>query len=127
MSSVRHRRDLETAIPYAAVRRTGDLVFLAGVVSWDADGRPIGIGDMAAQLRAVYAEIAELLAAEGLGLRHIVKETVFTTSIAELTGHATVRAAAYAGGSPPASTWVEVKSLIAPDLLVEVEAIAVAD
>lgn len=50
-----HHRQLETAIPYSAVRRHGDLIFLAGVVSWDERGGPIGVGSMEQQLRTVYA------------------------------------------------------------------------
>lgn len=118
-----HHRELENGIPYSAVRRHGDLIFLAGVVSWDAHGAPIGIGDMQQQLRTVYGEIGTILKRYGIGLDNVIKETIFTTDMEALKAAAAVRAHAYSAPAP-ASTWVEVKQLILPELLVEVELIA---
>lgn len=118
-----HHRELEKAIPYSAARREGDLLFLAGVVSWDAQGEPIASGNMEQQLRIVYDEIRLILKRYGVGLDSVVKETIFTTDIEALKSAAAVRAEAYAVAAPT-STWVEVRRLIRPELLVEVELIA---
>jgi 2-iminobutanoate/2-iminopropanoate deaminase len=118
-----HHRELEKSIPYSSVRRHGDLIFLAGVVSWDAQGAPIGVGSMQQQLRTIYDEIGVILKRYGAGLESVIKETIFTTDMEALKAAAAVRSQAYSRPAP-ASTWVEVKRLILPELLVEVELIA---
>ena len=102
------------------------LVFIAGQLARDKDGNVVGKGDMAAQIRQVGENLRIALEAAGLGLKDVVKTTTYVTDIDEFFRHAEVRHAIF-GPALPTSTTVEVRRLAHPDLLVEVEAIAVVD
>lgn len=118
------RPELETRFGYSQAVRAGDLLFIAGSVSWNADGQPIDIGDMAAQIRNCYADIEKTLKHHGLGFEHLVKETIYTRDMSALVRHAATRLEVFAHSAAPASTWIEIDSLVAPELLLEIEAVA---
>lgn len=118
------RPELETRFGFAQAVRAGDLLFIAGSVSWDREGTPIDVDDMAAQIRNCYADIETTLKHHGLGFEHLVKETVYTRDMSALIRHAGARLEVFAGCAAPASTWVEIGSLVAPELLLEIEAVA---
>ncbi|HEX7214620.1 MAG TPA: RidA family protein, partial [Methylomirabilota bacterium] len=84
-----------------------------------------GAGDMRAQIRQVGENIKAALAAAGATLADIVKTNTYVTDIEEFFKHVDVRMEYF--GALPTSTTVEVRKLAHPDLLVEVEAIAVVD
>ena len=107
-----------------AVRAEGPLLFVSGVVPIDADGRLVGGDDIVDQARAVFANLAEVLAAGGAGLADVVKVTIFLTDIADRPGINPVRQEAF-GAVRPASTLVEVSQLAIPGAKIEVEAVAV--
>ena len=107
-----------------AVRAEGPLLFVSGVVPVDRDGRLVGGDDIVDQARAVFANLAEVLAAGGAGLADVVKVTVFLTDIADRPGINPVRQEAF-GAVRPASTLVEVSQLAIPGAKIEVEAVAV--
>jgi enamine deaminase RidA (YjgF/YER057c/UK114 family) len=88
-------------------------------------GDIIGAGDMRAQLRQVGENIKAALAAAGATLDDIVKTNTYVTDIEEFFKHVDVRMEYF--GALPTSTTVEVRKLAHPDLVVEVEAIAVID
>jgi reactive intermediate/imine deaminase len=107
-----------------AVRVTsGDLLFISGQVAWDAEGRVIGKGDPQRQAEQVFANIALILAAHNATFADIVKVTVYVTDLAWFEQLSDVRRRIFSG-SPPASVIVQVSSLVHPDLLLEVEAVA---
>ena len=102
------------------------LVFIAGQLARDSEGRVVGKGDMAAQIRQVGENLRIALAAAGCGLKDIVKTTTYVTDIEEFFKHPEVRNEIF-GQALPTSTTVEVRRLSHPDLMVEVEAMAVMD
>jgi enamine deaminase RidA (YjgF/YER057c/UK114 family) len=102
------------------------LVFIAGQVPRDKHGDVIGKGDMAAQIRQVGQNLRIALEAAGLGLQDVVKTTTYVTDIDEFFKYPEVRAEIF-GPSLPTSTTVEVRRLSHPDMMVEVEAVAVVD
>src|SRR5215510_1635926 len=104
-------------------RRT---IFIAGQLARDRQGNVVGAGDMRAQIRQVGENLKTALAAAGATLNDLVKTTTFVTDIDEFFRHAEVRME-YFGVALPTSTTVEVRRLAHPDLLVEVEAIAMTD
>jgi 2-iminobutanoate/2-iminopropanoate deaminase len=106
--------------------KVGQLVFVSGQLSRDAEGRVVGRGDMAAQARQVILNIERILQAAGAELRHVVKLTAFMTDMARAPEAWAVREAFFAA-HPPASTGVEVSRLTHPDFLIEIEAIAVIE
>ena len=126
-SQVYHKRELEKGFYYAQAVRAGTTLYVSGCVSWDSSGTVIGAGDMRAQVDTVYRDLKETLAAHGATLRHVVKETVFTTDMEALEVHNDLRIKWYVddGSAPPASTWIGCTSLALPGLMLEVECIAV--
>jgi 2-iminobutanoate/2-iminopropanoate deaminase len=100
-------------------------IFVSGQLARDAGGNPVGVRDMRAQIRQVGENIRTALAAAGATLADIVKTNTYVTDIEEFFKHADVRMEYF--GALPTSTTVEVRRLAHPDLLVEVEVIAVVD
>ncbi|MFD6069059.1 RidA family protein [Amycolatopsis lurida] len=108
------------------------LVFIAGQVSWDADGALVGEGDLAAQVEQCYLNIGTALAAAGATFEDVAKMTVYvvdwTPDKLALFLEGVDRAAAQLGGTPvPPGTLIGVATLDVPEHLVEVEATAVID
>lgn len=101
-------------------------IFVSGQLARDPNGNAIGKGDMRAQIRQVGENIKAALEAAGATLNDIVKTNTYVTDIEEFFKHIDVRME-YFGPAMPTSTTVEVRRLAHPDLLVEVEVIAVVD
>jgi 2-iminobutanoate/2-iminopropanoate deaminase len=103
-------------------RRT---IFVSGQLARDREGNVVGAGDMRAQMRQVGENVKAALEAAGASLADIVKSNTYVTDIEEFFKHVDVRMEYF--GALPTSTTVEVRRLAHPDLLVEVEVIAVVD
>jgi enamine deaminase RidA (YjgF/YER057c/UK114 family) len=107
-------------------------VFLAGQVARTADGEPVGPGDLAAQTEQAYLNVAAALEAAGGTFDDVAKVTLYVVDwgpdkMAAL-GEGVFRAAARLGvGVRKPVTLLSVTALGEPDLLVEVEAVAVLD
>ena len=100
------------------------LIFVAGQIARDADGKAVGVGDMRTQIEKVGENIKDALEAVGSSLSDIVKTTTYVTDIDEYFRHPDVRLRYFASAAPT-STTVEVRRLAAPEYMVEVEAMAV--
>jgi len=108
------------------------LVFLAGQVARDADGRPVGEGDFAAQVEQAYLNIGTALSEIGGSFDDVAKLTIYVVDWSPeklpLLGEGVGRAAAKLGVDPVKPiTLLGVAALGEPDLMVEVEATAVLD
>ncbi len=117
---------LSTPQAYTHIVRAGNLVFIAGQVGSDAQGKVAGAG-MREQTEQALQNLRTALASQKLDFNHVAKITIFTTSIDEFRAEdvAAVRAK-YFGSAKPASTLVQIARLAAPEYKVEIEAIAVA-
>jgi len=115
-----------TLYSHVVIASGKSLVFIAGQLSRDKDGHVVGAGDMGVQIRQVGENLRIALEAAGLGLEDLVKTTTYVTDIDEFFKHPESRHEIF-GQSLPTSTTVEVRRLSHPDLMVEVEAMAVTD
>jgi 2-iminobutanoate/2-iminopropanoate deaminase len=95
-------------------------LFISGAT---AGGTDAANGTAAQQAEAVLRKLSHILQAEGATLANVVKVTVFLTDMRERGEIAQVRAR-YFQGAYPASTLVQVAALAAPNLKLEIEAIA---
>ena len=108
---------------YTDAVRFGNLLFLSGMVGVDAQGRVIGKGDVVAQAGATFENMQRILEAEGASFADVLKVTVYLRNVEDRARINPVRAEFF-GDARPASTLVEVSKLVAPELLIEVEAVA---
>jgi 2-iminobutanoate/2-iminopropanoate deaminase len=106
-----------------AVRADG-LLFLAGVLPADAEGRLVGGHDVADQARRVFDDAEAILALAGAGWGDVLKLNLYLTDIDEAPLVDEVRARAV-GASRPAVTLVEVTGLAVAGARVELDAVAV--
>lgn len=106
------------------VTGTGRLVAISGQVAFDEHGAVVGAGDPAAQARQVFGNLQRCLAAAGAIFDDVIKLTYFVTDAAHMPAIRAVRDEFLGTGPPPASTAVQVAALVFPDLLLEIEALA---
>ncbi|MDZ4230640.1 MAG: RidA family protein [Dehalococcoidales bacterium] len=102
----------------------GKLIFVAGQISVDMNGKPVGVGDMALQMRTVFENIKGVLKGAGASLRDVIKLNIYVTDMAQFREKGAGIRREYFPQNFPASTLVEVKSLASPDFMIEIEAIA---
>jgi enamine deaminase RidA (YjgF/YER057c/UK114 family) len=102
----------------------GKLVLVSGILSRNQKGEIVGRGDMAAQIRQVFENIKIALAAAGATMADVVKRQTFTTDIDAYFENIDARME-HGGDHLSTSTTVEVRRLSHPDLLIEVEVMAV--
>jgi reactive intermediate/imine deaminase len=110
---------------YSHLVKYDNLMFIAGQISIDSDGNPVGEGDMAAQFRQVLENLKTILASQGADFSNVVKINIFTTDVDRLREHLAIRSE-YFGDHAPASTLVQIERLARPVYLLEIEAIAIA-
>ena len=102
-------------------------LFCAGQTSVDADGAPQHAGDMAAQVSLALDNLERVLEHAGMGLGDLVRLNIYTTDVDSLFQHYGVLSARTAAAPvAPPGTLLGVARLAYPELLVELEATAVA-
>ena len=103
------------------------LVYISGQVSWDASGNVVGKGDMRAQSEQVFNNVEAALRAAGAGWDDVVKMNGYMVGMhaERVAAYREVRQRFLKAGALPASTLVGVERLVDPDLLLEVEVVAV--
>jgi enamine deaminase RidA (YjgF/YER057c/UK114 family) len=107
------------------VSATGRLVVVAGQVAIDELGAVVGSGDLAEQAEQVFKNIGYALAAARASFNDVIKLNYYLIDISQLPSVRLVRDRYVDMGHPPAATAVEVKGLFRPELLLEVDAIAI--
>lgn len=107
-----------------AVKKTGTPVFIAGQVGLDAQGRLVGERDAAAQAEQAFQNLRLVVEACGGTMDDIVKLNIYTTDAAYRSAIVAARERHFKDGQYPASTYVVISALAVPQLLVEVEAVA---
>ena len=128
MDAVQIRTDPDPFAPdrIAQGYRVGDLIFLSGQAALDENGALVGVGDFAAQAEQTFANIARLLAAAGSDLSKVVKVTIYLTDMARFPEIVELRGRHFTPPYP-ADTIVEVRALALPELLIEIDVIALAE
>ena len=116
----------ESRVGYSRAVRAGSQVHVSGTTATDAESEVVGEGDPGAQTRQALANVERALDDAGASLSDVVRTRLFVVDIDEWEAVGDAHAE-YFGDVRPATSMVEVERLISPELLVEVEAVAVVD
>jgi enamine deaminase RidA (YjgF/YER057c/UK114 family) len=115
----------EAIVGYSRAVRVGPYIHVGGTAAIDANGRVVAPGNAYAQTVAILGIVASALERSGARLSDVVRTRIFVTDI-ERDWEAVARAhSEIFRDIRPATTMVEVKRLIAPEMSVEIEADAI--
>lgn len=116
----------EDAVGYSRAVRVGDRIEVSGTTATDEDGEVVGVGDPYAQTAQIVENVERALADLDASLADVVRTRTFVTDVDDWEAVGRAHSEAF-DEVRPATTMVEVSGLVDPDMLVEMEAVAVVD
>lgn len=114
----------EDVVGYSRAVRVGNHIEVSGTVAADEDGNVLGRNDAYQQTIYVLQKIETALQQAGASLKDVVRTRMFVTDISRFDEYGRAHAEVF-GAIRPCTSMIEVKSLIAPEYLIEVEVTAI--
>lgn len=116
----------EPRVGYSRALRVGDRILVSGTTATDEDGDPVAPGDPEAQTRRALEIVVDAIEEAGGRREDVVRTRMYVTDADDWESVGDVHGEFF-GDLRPASTMVEVSSLIGPEYVVEIEAEAVVE
>ncbi len=116
----------ESKVGYCRAIKAGKHIYITGTAAVDDEGKTVAPGNAYKQTRRCLEIIDNALKELGATVSHVVRTRMFVTDISRWEEYGQAHQEAFKD-HPPATTMVEVKALINPDMLIEVEADAYLD
>jgi enamine deaminase RidA (YjgF/YER057c/UK114 family) len=116
----------EAYVGYSRAIRVGNWIEVSGTVAADETGQVVGAGDAYAQTRFILDKIEKALTAAGSGLKDVIRTRIYVTHIGDWDAIGRAHGEVFAQ-IQPASTLVEIKGLINPEFLLEIEVTALVN
>ena len=104
--------------------KVNGMLYLSGHAAISESGELVGVGDFDAQAQATFESLQRTPQAGGSDLSHVIKVTIYLTEMTHFEKIVALREQWFTAPYP-ADTIVEVKALALPELMIEIEAIAV--
>ncbi len=114
------RPEVEKAYGYTHAMKIGDYIKISGAVSMDDEGNPTAVGDLEQQMKNAYSDLDQVLKHYGYTFDDVIVEKVYTTNMARFLEVSSYRRSIYTKQFPT-GTWLEVKGLALPGLMIEIE------
>lgn len=114
----------EKKVGYCRAIRMGNTIAVTGTASVGEDGRVFAVGKPYEQAKRCFEIIEKAIVPLGASLKDIIRTRLFVTDISKWQEFGRAHSEFFAD-HPPATTMVEVKALIDPEMMVEIEADAI--
>ena len=114
----------EDIVGYSRAVKVGNIIEVTGTVAADDNTSPVAVGNAYEQTKFILQKIERILKNAGASLKDVVRTRMFVTDISRWEEYGKAHGEFFSG-IKPCTSMIEVKGLISPEYLIEIEATAI--